>query len=72
VLLWSSAEGCVSVGDARGRVFRIYTMINDDQSGASVPVQDKGRFQAAPFARASTPETAALAPGASGSVGTKK
>ena len=34
---------------------------------ASVPVQDKGTFQAAPFARASTPETAALATGPSDS-----
>jgi MFS family permease len=34
---------------------------------ASVPLQDKGTFQAAPFARASTPETAALATGATGS-----
>lgn len=32
---------------------------------ASLPRQDKGTFQAAPFARASTPETAALAAGVS-------
>ena len=38
---------------------------------ASVPLQDKGTFQAAPFARASTPETAALATGTPGSGGTE-